>query len=189
MDFIKRTSEIQHYSVFALAPQPLLIKLGTLLSDIYPADVYQKHREPDTWRWQQTSATDDFIFSEPVNITNIPVLKFALSSDVVDDRIHNVLGKECSIWTITINSPNNDFLKTRELLSKFRRITHHALNKIKTANGENIPLHIFPSMPVSAAVEFGRVWMPKADLPLIIYDQNTSRDGFIKALEIKKEGK
>jgi allophanate hydrolase subunit 2 len=40
-------------------------------------------------------------------------------------------------------------------------------------------------MPVSAAVELGRVWMPKADLPLVIYDQNTSLGGFVKALEIK----
>jgi hypothetical protein len=73
------------------------------------------------------------------------------------------------------------------LLSKFRKITRHALNKIKTTHGENIPLYIFPAMPVSAAVELGRIWMPKADLPLIIYDQNTSRDGFIRVLEIKNE--
>ena len=28
-------------------------------------------------------------------------------------------------------------------------------------------LHVFPAMPVAAAVETGRVWMPKADLPLL----------------------
>jgi len=184
---LKGNQDVNHFSVFALAPIPLLIKFGTLLSDMYPAEIYQKHREPATWNWQSNSEVDDFIFSGPVNITNFPVLKFALSADIADERIHKVMGSDCSIWTITIKNPNNDFLKTRELLSKFRRIVRNALNKIKTSHGENIPLHIFPAMPVSAAVEFGRVWMPKADLPLIIYDQNTSRDGFRKALEIKKE--
>jgi len=179
--------EVQHYSLFAIAPQPLLIKLGTLVSDISNVDVFQKHREPDTWRWQSESQVDDFIFSEPSDKTKIPVLKFSLSADINNERIHSVVGKDCSIWTITIKNPNNDFLKTRELLSKFRHIVRYTLNKIKTAHGENTPLHIFPAMPVSAAVEFGRVWMPKADLSLVIYDQNTSRNGFIKTLEIKNE--
>jgi hypothetical protein len=43
--------EIRQLSVFALAPQPLLIRLGTLLGDIVPVSVHQKHREPDTWKW------------------------------------------------------------------------------------------------------------------------------------------
>jgi hypothetical protein len=43
--------EINHLSVFALAPQPLLIDLGTLLCDIAPIEVMQLHREPNGWRW------------------------------------------------------------------------------------------------------------------------------------------
>ena len=45
-------------------------------------------------------------------------------------------------------------------------------------------LHVFPVMPVAAAVEFGRVWMPKADMPLTIYDQNKGREGFYKTIQI-----
>lgn len=41
-----------HFSVFALASQPLLVRLGTLLTDKVPAVVYQCHREPMTWKWQ-----------------------------------------------------------------------------------------------------------------------------------------
>ena len=37
-------------SVFALAPQPLLEKLGTKLTDLHKVKVYQKHRELDTWK-------------------------------------------------------------------------------------------------------------------------------------------
>jgi|SRR5271157_3331109 len=42
------SGDITHLSIFALAPQPLLILLGTLLTDIPEADVYQRHREPQT---------------------------------------------------------------------------------------------------------------------------------------------
>lgn len=183
--FIKDNNEIKHFSIFALAPQPLLIKLGTLLSDLYPAEVYQRHKEPTTWEWQTQSKIHEFILKEPQTITKTPVLIFALSADINEDRIHNVLGNDCSIWTITIEKPDNDFMKTRALLVKFRKKSREVLNKIKTAHGENIPLHIFPAMPVSSAVEFGRVWQSKADLSLIIYDQNTAKGGFIKTIEIK----
>lgn len=50
--------DIAHLSVFAIAPQPLLIMLGTLLGDIVPAEVYQLHREPrSTWTWPARPTT------------------------------------------------------------------------------------------------------------------------------------
>jgi allophanate hydrolase subunit 2 len=45
-------------------------------------------------------------------------------------------------------------------------------------------VHLFPALPVSAAVEVGRVWMPKAHLPMIVYDQNRKLGGFQKATTI-----
>jgi hypothetical protein len=48
-------------------------------------------------------------------------------------------------------------------------------------------LHVFPAMPVSLAVELGRVRMPKADLPWLLYDQMNARGGFIRALVIPGE--
>jgi hypothetical protein len=60
------------------------------------------------------------------------------------------------------------------------------LNEIKAVHGEQtVPvLHVFPVLPVSAAVEVGRVWMPKADLPLVVYDQNRTLNGFIRTVQI-----
>jgi hypothetical protein len=36
---------------------------------------------------------------------------------------------------------------------------------------EGATIKVFPAPPVSAAVEVGRVWMPKADLPMTVFDQ------------------
>jgi len=185
VEALKGNHDVQHFSVFALAPQPLLILLGTLLSDIYTAEVYQRHREPSTWNWQLSSNTKDYTLVEPVEKDGFPVLIFELSGSIADERIHAAVGKECCIWKIKIEDPENDFLKTRELLQHFRKICRHALNKIKAVHGESAELHLFPAMPVSAAVELGRVWMPKADLPFIIYDQNRATGGFKQTLTIK----
>lgn len=45
-------------------------------------------------------------------------------------------------------------------------------------------IDVFPALPASAAVETGRVLMPKADLPLRIWDQNRTMGGFIKTLTV-----
>jgi hypothetical protein len=46
---------------------------------------------------------------------------------------------------------------------------------------------VFPALPASLAVETGRVWMPKADPELRIYDQQRDK-GFVYALKIGQPG-
>jgi len=176
--------DTNHFSVFALAPQPLLIKLGTLLNDLNNLKVYQKHREPSTWKWQLESPKIEYIIKEPADKTKVPVLVFSLSATITYDRIERALEDNVSIWEVTIKEPNNDFLKTEDLLSKFRCTVRHIFDKIKSYHGCT-DLHIFPAMPVSASIELGRVWMPKADMPLILYDENKSKVGFYKTITIK----
>lgn len=174
-----------HYSIFAIAPQPLLIKFGVLLNDLNNVKVYQKHREPFTWEWQTIPSDIEYILHEPIEKRKVPVLILSLSATITHDRIQKVLGENTSIWEITINStPYNDFLKTERLLTDFRRIVRHTFDKIKSHHGCT-ELHIFPAMPVSASVELGRVWMPKVDMPMVIYDANKVKNDFYKIITIK----
>jgi hypothetical protein len=178
-----RRGEAKHYSVFALAPQPLLIKFGTMINDLQNVRVYQKHREPNTWKWLDDGPVWQIELIEPSRRNGIPALVIGLSATVQDERIIRVLGDEVGIWRITIPDPNNDSLRNEASLSLFRQCVRRALDTIKARHGLT-ELHVFPVMPVAAAVEFGRVWMPKADMPLTIYDQNKGREGFYKTIQI-----
>jgi hypothetical protein len=175
---------VKDFSVFSFAPQPLLIKLGTLLSDKSSIKVFQYHRYSSSWRWGSSASVNEYLLLEPSKAAGIPALVFSLSGSINKNDIIAILGTDCNIWEITVNAPFNDYLRTKELLSKFREITRYTIDKIKQVHGCTL-LHIFPAMPVAAAVEFGRLWMPKADMPLIIYDYNIKTGGFIKAIEIK----
>lgn len=180
-----KTGAIEHFSIFGLAPQPLLMELGRLVSDIQMADVFQLHREPTTWEWQEDN-TDEITYQviEPEHVTDTIAINFSLSATIANDRITNIIGENSSIWTLTIDSPNNDFLKTKKHLSDFRRTVRELFNRIKAIHGEDVVINVFPAMPVATAVEVGRVWMPKADLSMVIYDQNNKEHKFIKALTI-----
>ncbi len=174
----------QHFSIFAMAPMPLLIRLGTLLPDIYQVDVFQRHREPATWNWQDDPASLNINLLEPPVKTNRPVLNISLSATINDERIHEAIPGDLSIWTISIDAPGNNCMIAKKHLQIFREVIRRAMDRIKAEHGQKSVLNVFPAMPLSAAVEFGRVRMPKVDMPLEIYDHNKTTNTFIHALTI-----
>ncbi|MAO15926.1 MAG: hypothetical protein CMH44_03470 [Muricauda sp.] len=175
-----------HFSIFGLAPQPLLIKLGVQLSEITNCEVYQNHREPEqTWKWLEGQEEIKVQLKEPGDKTKKAVLIISMSDMVNRDRIHKVLGDEVSIWEITVEKPNRNILKSKQSLENFKNKVRDAYSDIRVIQGEQSEIHLFPVMPNACAIETGRVWMPKVDLPLIIYDQNKNRDGFYKTITIR----
>jgi hypothetical protein len=180
-----KTKDISHLSVFALAPQPLLIQLGSLLADITPADVYQRHREPPSWGWPTRASVPKIQVLEPLPASGPPALVLGLSATVNPSRITDVLGRDVCIWSVSIPRPHNDVLKSKRMLSSLRVTFRDLLNRIKARHGETATLHIFPAAPAAANVELGRVRMPKADTTWIIYDQLGDR-GFVQALTIAR---
>lgn len=178
-----KNGELTHISLFALAPIPLLVKLGTLLNDIYNVDVYQKHREPDTWEWQENVVDFQYIINRPSNTTQKPCLVFSLSASITD-RIKK-RSEKYSIWEFTIDEPNNDFLKGKNQLVEFRRQTRLIFDEIKKETRSS-ELDVFMAMPGACAVEFGRVWMPKADMTLNLFDYNSTisnEDKFVMTIK------
>lgn len=173
LDKIKSKDGVDCVSVFALAPQPLLVKLGSKLNDLHRVKVFQKHREPDTWCWQENSIENHIYAKVPTNKKNQPVLVFALSASAIEGRVRNRFNDDASIWVVTANLPGNDMLKSPEQLSEFRTVTRSVLDDIN-ASSDNESIKVFMAMPASCAVELGRVWMPKADKALELYDKNNN---------------
>jgi hypothetical protein len=178
------TREIGHLSVFALAPQPLLIELGRLVGDIVPAEIHQLHREPKGWAWAEQHPSITFEMTYAPGVGGLPALVLALSADIAPERVTAVLGPEAAIWSIRAAKPGNDIMRSKADLVEFGRLIRVILNDIKKCRGESSVIAIFPALPVSAAVEVGRAWMPKADLPLQIFDQNNKLGGFVPTLRI-----
>jgi SMODS-associated and fused to various effectors sensor domain len=177
--------EIKQLSVFALAPQPLLIELGHLLGDIVPVTVHQRYREPPTWRWQADQPAITFQVGDYSGSPKVAIaLKLALSATVTDERIRAVLGEDVALWSLTAEKPHNDIMRRPDDLVEFKRQLRRLLDRIKAFHGEDAVINVFPALPNSAAVEVGRVRMPKADLPMHIYDQNRTVGGFIPTLRI-----
>jgi hypothetical protein len=183
----RENGDLPHLSIFALAPQPLLIDLGVLVGDITSATTYQLHREPTTWSWPSDGEVVSFNSHQLGSASGPPALVLAVSATITPDRIRRVLGENAAIWMLTVSAPHNDIVKSSGTLREFRRTVRSLLDTIKAEHGHPTPLHVFPALPVSLAVEFGRARMPKADSPWVIYDENQACGGFIHTFTISQD--
>jgi len=172
--------EVNHLSVFGIAPMPLLVELGRLLGDITPAQVYQLRREPvPGWQWTKGAAaqfTTSKRIGKDANRRAVALI-LELSATVTADRVTAVLGADISIFSISTPVPDRDIIRGPGDLSAFRALLRRTLDEIKALSTE-VEIHVFPAAPVSTIIELGRVWMPKGDLPLVIYDE-TPGHGFM----------
>lgn len=179
-------AEIGHISMFAIAPQPLLIELGVLLGEMTDVDVFQLHREPRGWTWPADADPQGFIVQEPTQRDGAPALVLAVSAPIAMDRITRVLGDAVTPYIVTVPNPHNDVLSSLAMLREFRRCMRQLLPQIRAVHGVT-PVHVFPALPVALAVELGRVRMPKADPPWLIYDEQQGRGGFVPTFTITEE--
>ncbi len=172
-----------HISLFAIAPPPLLILLGTMIGDLYKVEIMQKHRTPQTWKWQKKGEKNDFHFVVPENRSLEPVLIFALSGSDIIERVKRQLGDGYSYWIITCDNPNRDMMKTRSQLEEFEDLMRKAISEINS-NAVGKMLKVFPAMPNSCAIAFGYIRLPKADSPWELYDLPQDTDEYVKTITI-----
>ena len=182
-------------AVFCLAPIPLLILFGSLFPTGTRLFVFQKLRNPTTreWFWSQEKAEHSiFRFVPPVspNSTHIPCLALE-GTDIIDDkRIDEAtshLDGEIDIWRIQAINPKYDLLCNEGVLREWNRLTLHAMNEIRTLYGHTTPVHIFPAINNSLAVETGIARLEKTDSEWLIYDNvkiKGSQSHFEKSLSI-----
>lgn len=181
-DIIKKQDSV---GLFSLAPQPLLFKLGTLINDQYNVSVYQCHRRANKWSWIENNDEVVFKFYQTLNNNNDEVaLVIDLSARVIDERITSVLGENISIFHVSIEEPNRNFVKNEKIQSDFVECFRQAMEEIKNLKKSKGVIHVFPVMPNSLAIKAGMDYMPKADLPLVIYEQSEATEGFFEALTI-----
>lgn len=154
----------ENIAVFALAPMPLLIKLGELLSDISNVVVYQCHRKEEKWTWDvENNDKIDFIIQHPDILGQKYVaLNISLSANITQQRINNVVG-DIPTYKITIDEPNRQFVKNKSIIDDFIVTFRKCIEQIKNDNPQIEKILVFPSMPNSLAIRMGMDYMPKTD--------------------------
>lgn len=189
--------KIKHLSVFAIAPQPLLIYLGKCIGDTIPANLYQRHRHVQethlTWSWPKNPEIYTSYLVNPIRIvegSNQVALILALSDHMKEDKYHSFIhrtqavSEAFSIYQITTFEPSVHFLKSPQQIQNFSYEYRKLLNEIQATHGRNCKIFILPAVPAPIAVECGRVLLPTKDPEIWACEYYPKEQGFRQVLQI-----
>lgn len=178
---------MDHLSVFAIGPMPLLMYLGKALGDIRSVDVYEKHRDNNgRWEWfpyegEGVSFSVEVISPARHGAPDV-IVELSLSDLIDGDTIERIMGPGLPKYRMSIPNPSPGFLRTKQDLLVFRSEHRRLLSRIMADAGKGCTIHLFPAVPVSIAVEIGRMVLPKSDVPIVVYDFNRDTSGWTRAV-------
>lgn len=174
----------KHISLFAVAPQPLLFKLGTLINRNYNVDVRQSQGSIDNWKWRcdKQTAKIETQFVEAEDSSAEPIITFELTAKLSKDELRKEFGKG-TIYRITSESCSPEIIKSwrdlRAVINEYR----NTLNTIREVYGKDVKIKMVPIAPVSVSIEAGRQTM-KGDPQITIYDRNYISKAWSEALTL-----
>ena len=108
----------------------------------------------------------------------------AISDAIEHDKYEDLVSSDCSIYQITVPEPSPHFLKSKRDLEIFSYEYRKLLNEIQAKHGKNCKIYILPAVPISIAVECGRVILPTKDPEVYACEYYSDQGGFQAVLQI-----
>jgi hypothetical protein len=165
---------VQPIALFALADMPTLMALGLALGHAAAVTVFQF--DPVTnngdWRFPDEAApAPNFVVRWPTTITGTVALVLSLSGTIERSRIESALPPgEHSIIELTVDRPTVDFVRSPAAIDEFVRQIRAIVAQLEQVIPKSTLIHVFPAIPASLAITFGRFIKPKVSFPFNIYD-------------------
>lgn len=180
--------KVNHISAFGFAPIPVLMKLGYIIGDKIPSDMYQYHRDTQMWAWPGSNEPHPAFSLKCVkkSSSNDVALLLSISGTVQEKELQSVFkDKDTSVYEISAPNPGFLFMRSKEQLVSFRSIYLHALSEIRAIHGQDSEIHLFPAVPLSIAIECGRSILPKVHPKIHIYDSDKKHGGYRYIFELQ----
>jgi hypothetical protein len=173
----------RHISLFALAPIPLLIYLGSRLSNKVPVEPYQRHRDTEDWVWKTDGQSVGYDFRHlqvGTDKTHV-ALVLSLSGTIRRESLPAEIDDTFFIYEITLANkvvPSPAYLCLKQDLTAFKEVYLQVLRIIARDHGQLNEIHLFPAVPAPIAVLCGREILPKIEPALVVYDNDKNKRGF-----------
>ena len=150
-----------HLTIAAVAPTPLLMKLGALLGDKTEAMILDLPGERWVWDRRPDCPAPEFLFEVPETLPPEVSVLVSISNRGVQPTERHVV-------EFRAREPNRGIIRTEGHLQAFRREFNAFLMSLVRAGVQ--VLHIHPVMPLCASVEVGRMLLPKTFEEVHVWD-------------------
>lgn len=167
---------VPRFSVFSLAPIPLAVHLGFLLSDRVEVNHFQFDRNEKTWKWPKgkqakadteilTSGLPESVISEPVEVS----LAISLSAPVAEVDVREAAPNCAAYINISVEVPDVMWLRSPKQLQKLTQVLRHTLATIRARIPRCLSVHVFYAGPTGGAIILGQTINPRMNPPVHIY--------------------
>ena len=162
----------KHISLFAVAPQPLLFKLGALLNRNYNVSVRQSQGDISDWCWKEEKQTICLNLIEPAQseINKKAAIIVEITAKLSDEEIATFFSNHRT-YRIIASSCSPTAIKSKNDLQAVVEIYRETLNRIRHECVPGVEIALLPIAPASVSIEMGRQYM-KGDPPISVYDRN-----------------
>lgn len=172
-----------HLSIFAFGPMPLAMQLGALIGNKVEASTFQWDRVAESWKYRLERKYE----RQTISHTKVPAangkdLALAVSlSGEVDRQALGAAVPGLEVVRLCVPSPTPELVEDADDVRHFRSKFTAVMADIRNQGYRRV--HVFPAMPLSLAVEFGRQLLPKADPAMGVWDYQEGV--FVPTLEVK----
>lgn len=180
-----RDGRALRFSIFGLAPIPLLAYLGFRVSDKMHVDLYQRHRAPESWVWREGEGSTTFSIERVCDGAAGVGLVVNVSGTISTEAIRDVAG-DLLLYELAVKegAASPLVLNTRGDLDRFIRAYVHVLERIRREHPALDCLHLFAAAPAPVAICIGRHVLPKVGPRILLYDRCATTGKFAPALSI-----
>lgn len=175
------------YGIFPLAPMPLIVLFGWLIGDKLPMRVYQLLRDDSAWSWNRDRPINRFsskLLRAGASDCKRIAISFSLSFETGKGALENE-DESVPVYVLMAERQGVDCIAHREDLNQFRDVYYSLMDGIQKRHGSDVEVYIYPSLPVSAAFEIGRRYMPGV-FPKFHIMENMGDGKWVEACEVGK---
>lgn len=164
---------VEHSSIFAIGPMPLLMHLGSKLNNKISTDLFQRHKDGESWRWKEEESKAQYSFrtiQKGQDQSKVAML-ISISGFIDTSKLPTHVDGEFSVYELFLDpEPNYNCIRTKEDLQKFEKNFTSAISEIKNNHKEIDQIEMFPAVPAPVAIICGRSLNKNSDPQIRVYN-------------------
>jgi hypothetical protein len=174
-----RSSFPPRFAVFSIAPIPLIVQLGFLLTYSVSTRYFKLHLDSQSWIWPTENIETKFniigipagIFSSECDV----VIRVSLSEKVGKHETDEVVTSAPVQIDISVDDPSLTWLRTPDQVTNFASVFRGVLSEIRQKVIGCQHIHLFMSVPAPVALIAGQQINPRMNAPVRLYEYNRNR--------------
>lgn len=176
-------------AVFSLAPIPLAVHLGSVISDRCRLALFQYDRDEMSWQWkpdqEKPPGLDTVEWRRNKDSDNGDVvIRVSLSAEIHVQSTVDLVSDPLVDVRIGVERPTVTWLQAAEQLREIGAVFRGVLERVRAEVADRCErIHLFYAGPISGAIEIGRQHKAHIDGPMVTYQYNaTQTPCYLRAL-------